>query len=117
VYTVDRTRPYVTELFVVVGSGYGGSIAASRLARAGSVCLLERGRELQPGEYPDNVIEVGGMANCGLRCRHQSLYAPGMAHDAAQSTSRPLLSLTRHRSLTCHHAATTTYLTPGACAS
>lgn len=38
---------------VVVGSGYGGSIAASRLARAGrKVCLLERGREIQPGEYP-----------------------------------------------------------------
>jgi cholesterol oxidase len=38
---------------VVVGSGYGGSIAASRFARAGqSVCLLERGKELQPGEYP-----------------------------------------------------------------
>jgi cholesterol oxidase len=44
---------------VVVGSGYGGSIAASRLARAGrSVCLLERGRELQPGEYPDNTVEA-----------------------------------------------------------
>jgi cholesterol oxidase len=44
---------------VVVGSGYGGSIAASRLARAGkSVCLLERGRELQPGEYPDNAAEA-----------------------------------------------------------
>ncbi|HJS87792.1 MAG TPA: GMC oxidoreductase [Acetobacteraceae bacterium] len=39
---------------VVVGSGYGGAIAASRLARSGqAVCLLERGRELLPGEYPD----------------------------------------------------------------
>jgi cholesterol oxidase len=39
---------------VIVGSGYGGSIAASRLARAGvKVCLLERGREIQPGEYPN----------------------------------------------------------------
>jgi cholesterol oxidase len=39
---------------VVIGSGYGGAIAASRLARAGrQVCLLERGREIQPGEYPD----------------------------------------------------------------
>ena len=38
---------------VVIGSGYGASIAASRLARAGQrVCLLERGKELQPGEYP-----------------------------------------------------------------
>lgn len=44
---------------VIVGSGYGGSIAASRLARAGqSVCLLERGRELLPGEYPDSGIEA-----------------------------------------------------------
>ena len=38
---------------VVIGSGYGGSIAASRMARAGrKVCLLERGREYLPGEYP-----------------------------------------------------------------
>ena len=39
---------------VVVGSGYGGGVAASRLARAGRrVCLLERGREILPGNYPD----------------------------------------------------------------
>ena len=38
---------------VVVGSGYGGAIAASRIARAGQqVCVLERGKEFQPGEYP-----------------------------------------------------------------
>jgi len=44
---------------VVVGSGYGGSIAASRFARAGqSVCLLERGREIQPGEYPRTLPEA-----------------------------------------------------------
>jgi cholesterol oxidase len=37
----------------VIGSGYGGSIAASRLSRAGrAVCIFERGREIQPGEYP-----------------------------------------------------------------
>jgi cholesterol oxidase len=44
---------------VIVGSGYGGAIAASRLARAGrQVCLLERGKELQPGEYPDTGPEA-----------------------------------------------------------
>jgi cholesterol oxidase len=44
---------------VVVGSGYGGAIAASRMARAGRrVCVLERGRELQPGEYPDAMAEA-----------------------------------------------------------
>jgi cholesterol oxidase len=40
---------------VVIGSGYGGSIAASRLARAGkTVCVLERGDERQPGSYPNS---------------------------------------------------------------
>ncbi|VEB42644.1 Cholesterol oxidase [Chromobacterium violaceum] len=44
---------------VVIGSGYGGGIAASRMARAGrSVCLLERGREIIPGEYPDTLAEA-----------------------------------------------------------
>ena len=43
---------------VVVGSGYGGGIAASRLARVGQdVCVLERGKELQPGEYPNTLVE------------------------------------------------------------
>ncbi|RFU75515.1 cholesterol oxidase [Trichoderma arundinaceum] len=44
---------------VVIGSGYGGSVAASRMARAGeSVCLLERGEEKWPGEYPTSTIEA-----------------------------------------------------------
>lgn len=44
---------------VVIGSGYGGSVAASRMARAGeSVCLLERGEEKWPGEYPTTTIEA-----------------------------------------------------------
>ena len=43
---------------VVVGSGYGGAIAASRMARAGnSVCVLERGREFMAGDYPRTPIE------------------------------------------------------------
>lgn len=44
---------------VVVGSGYGGGIAASRMARAGKkVCLLERGKEFLPGDFPDTPIEA-----------------------------------------------------------
>ncbi|MES2950536.1 MAG: GMC oxidoreductase [Pseudomonadota bacterium] len=44
---------------VVIGSGYGGGIAASRMARAGrSVCLLERGREIVAGEYPNTMVEA-----------------------------------------------------------
>jgi cholesterol oxidase len=40
---------------VVIGSGYGGAIAAARIARTGrDVCVLERGKELHPGEYPNS---------------------------------------------------------------
>lgn len=44
---------------IVVGSGYGGGVAASRLARMGlKVAVLERGEELLPGEYPDTPAEA-----------------------------------------------------------
>ena len=44
---------------VVVGSGYGGGIAASRMARAGKkVCVLERGKEFLPGDFPDEPVET-----------------------------------------------------------
>jgi cholesterol oxidase len=49
--------------FVVIGSGYGGAISAARLANAAlnpkpSVCILERGKEWQPGQYPETTPEV-----------------------------------------------------------
>jgi cholesterol oxidase len=49
--------------FVIVGSGYGGAIAAARLAAANlspkpSVCILERGKERQPGEFPETLQGV-----------------------------------------------------------
>ena len=38
---------------IVVGSGFGGSVTAFRLAEAGlRVCLLERGRSFPPGSFP-----------------------------------------------------------------
>jgi len=64
---------------VVIGSGYGGSIAASRMARADkSVCLLEKGKEIRPGDYPDKELTAskevhvnGSDTNFG---RENSLY-------------------------------------------
>ncbi|WP_164017481.1 GMC oxidoreductase [Pyxidicoccus trucidator] len=38
---------------IIVGSGFGGSVMAYRLAEAGlRVCLLERGRAYPPGSFP-----------------------------------------------------------------
>ncbi len=44
---------------VVVGSGYGGGVAAAHLARAGkSVAVLERGREFPTGTFPSKFPEL-----------------------------------------------------------
>lgn len=44
---------------VVVGSGYGGGVAAARLARAGlKVAVLERGREVPTGSFPSRFPEI-----------------------------------------------------------
>ncbi len=58
---------------IVVGSGYGGGVAAARLARAGKrVAVLERGREVVTGEFPSRFPEMrkefrvtGGLMNTG----------------------------------------------------
>jgi cholesterol oxidase len=62
---------------VIIGSGYGGSIAASRLARAKgpngvkpSVCVLERGREWGLGEFPDTTLEAVENMQTDLPAKH-----------------------------------------------
>jgi cholesterol oxidase len=43
---------------VVVGSGYGAGVLAARLAAEHKlkICVLERGREFEPGTFPDSVL-------------------------------------------------------------
>lgn len=44
---------------VVIGTGYGGGVAASRFSRARqSVCVLERGTERWPGEFPESAVDA-----------------------------------------------------------
>jgi cholesterol oxidase len=44
---------------VVVGSGFGGSVTAYRLAEAGEdVCVLERGKAYPPGSFPRSPHEM-----------------------------------------------------------
>lgn len=44
---------------IVVGSGFGGSVAAYRFAKAGkSVLVLERGKEYPPGSFPRSPREL-----------------------------------------------------------
>lgn len=45
---------------LVVGSGYGGAVAALRLAEFGlDVYVLERGDEYVPGEFPNDISQIG----------------------------------------------------------
>ncbi|WP_428028028.1 GMC oxidoreductase [Altererythrobacter sp.] len=56
---LDQAKSHYTVL--VVGSGYGAGVAASRLARAGQdVCVLERGKEILPGEFPNKLSDARG---------------------------------------------------------
>lgn len=62
---------------VIVGSGYGGAVAASRLARARTdrgnrlrICVLERGREFRPGDYPDTAPGVLAETQVDTPSRH-----------------------------------------------
>jgi choline dehydrogenase-like flavoprotein len=43
---------------IVVGSGYGGAVAALRCAEAGlATCVLERGNEYHPGDFPRDAAD------------------------------------------------------------
>src|ERR671933_204846 len=44
---------------IVVGSGFGGSVTAYRLAEAGKrVCVLERGKAYPPGSFPRSPFKM-----------------------------------------------------------
>lgn len=53
---------------LVIGSGFGGAVAACRLAQAGvDVAVVERGRRWVPGEFPRDLsrLDAGWLWTCG----------------------------------------------------
>jgi cholesterol oxidase len=55
--SLDRLAPLYDA--IVVGSGYGGGVAAARLARAGlRLAVIERGREIPTGSFPARFPEM-----------------------------------------------------------
>ncbi len=57
--TSGREREYDA---VIIGSGFGGSISALRLAQAGKrVAVLERGRRWEAGEFPRDTTQVNNV--------------------------------------------------------
>ena len=54
---LDQLKPHYDA--IVIGSGYGAGVAASRMARMGlAVAVLERGREFPIGEFPDSAPDA-----------------------------------------------------------
>ena len=71
---------------VIVGTGYGGSAAAAALAgctvadRQGGrrpirLCILERGQELRPGDFPSRMADLPGHLRIGQQATGEALIA------------------------------------------
>lgn len=79
---------------VVIGSGYGAGVAASRMARTGdSVCMLERGGERWPGEYPTHAEDVMEQLHCSGKAedfpammKRETSKADGLYHNITLSS-------------------------------
>jgi len=68
-FPIESLKPHYE--IAVIGSGYGGGIAASRLARAGrQVVVFERGREIHSGEYPNHATALLKEVQADLRGVH-----------------------------------------------
>ena len=75
---IEALKPHYD--VVVVGSGYGGAVTAARLAQQGmSVCVLERGRELRPGDYPDTLAKASREFH--IETPSGSLFSPTALYD------------------------------------
>ncbi len=64
IHQLDSNRDQFDYDVIIVGSGYGGAIAASQLAglthdgRPLKLCVLERGKEYLPGMFPSRMADL-----------------------------------------------------------
>ena len=79
---------------LIIGSGYGGAVAALRLSQAWRteqgqtprIALLERGREYLPGMFPKGLSDLAGARTLQPAGRRSSLKRP--AHRFVGHTPR-----------------------------
>ena len=86
----DRSTERIDFDVVIVGTGYGGSVAAAELAKArGSkrICVLERGGEHLPGSFPSRMSQLPGHVrfstteSCHPRGRREGLFDVRVGED------------------------------------
>lgn len=68
--TAEQNKTEVPFAVVVIGSGYGASIAAAKLSQRlrtdQRICILERGKEWVPGTFPDTFANVSGKSRANI---------------------------------------------------
>ncbi len=68
--TAKKSKTEVPFAVVVIGSGYGASIAAAKLSKHlrndQRICILERGKEWVPGTFPDRFANVSGSSRANI---------------------------------------------------
>lgn len=66
----EKNKSEVPFAVVVIGSGYGASIAAAKLSQKlrndQRICILERGKEWVPGTFPDTFPNVSGKSRANI---------------------------------------------------
>ena len=68
--TAKKSKSEVPFAVVVIGSGYGSSIAAAKLSQRlredQRICILERGKEWVPGTFPDTFANVSSCSRANI---------------------------------------------------
>ena len=97
--------------WIVVGSGFGGSVCALRLAEKGyRVAVLECGREFSDSQLPTSAWQLPRFLRTGcLRCRDCMMGCP---HGAKNTLPRNYLWFARRRGVEIHAERTVTDVRP-----